>query len=343
MTQPADTIVVGTGAMSRHHIETMLARPKATRIVGFVEPAKASRRMVQALFAARDLTCPPFYNEMGDLFRDQGSPDAACIITPHKYHYEQTRDCLRRGIDVLLEKPMVMNAAEARRLIRVRDNNDGLLVVAFPGSLSPAVQMAKDLIRRGDIGKVTAVSAFVHQNWMRWTKGTWRQDPEISGGGFLFDTGSHMVNTVVDLVGDDVTEVIALFDHCGTPVEIRSSVSGRFANGVMFSLAATGDSVGCTSQVQVFGTKGILKTGIWGECLALRKDGQPDFQAVSYPTSIGVWEQFLRVRDGRLKNPCPAETGLRFARLMDMVRASAESGRAVRSRAGRKHTQRRSS
>ena len=62
----------------------------------------------------------------------------------------------------------------------------------------------KALIPSGVIGRVTAISAFAHQQWKRGTVGSWRQDPEISGGGFLFDSGSHMINTEVDILGEDV-------------------------------------------------------------------------------------------------------------------------------------------
>ena len=225
---------------------------------------------------------------------------------------------------------MVMNASEARRLIRLRDKHGRLVVVAFPGSLSPAIQKAKALIARGVIGRVGAISAFAHQNWKQFTTGTWRQDPEISGGGFLFDTGSHMINTVVDLLGEDVVQVAAFLDRCGTPVEINSSVSAVSKSGIVLSLSGAGESIYCTSQIMVFGDKGVVKTGIWGECLLLKKSDSPEFSPVSYRSSSGAWEQFLKVRSGKLKNPCPPEVGLRFAKLMDMIRESAEKHRTVR-------------
>ena len=235
-------------------------------------------------------------------------------------------------MDVLLEKPMVINTSEARRLIKIRDESRKLLVVAFPGSLSPAVKKAKQMISSGKLGKVTSVSAFVHQHWKAGTSGQWRQDPEISGGGFLFDTGSHMVNTVVDLIDQDVVEVCALMDNCGTPVDINSTVSGRFRDGTMFSLAAAGDSMHCTSLVTVIGDQGILQTGIWGEPLLFKPVKGSAFSEVRYPESKGVWEQFLRVRAGKQANPCPAEVGLRFAKLMDMIRKSDSTQKTIRTR-----------
>ncbi|MFA6174108.1 MAG: Gfo/Idh/MocA family oxidoreductase [Kiritimatiellales bacterium] len=323
------SIIVGAGDVARYHISVMISMGRTTGIAGLVEPGEAPRAATAALFSERGLACPPFYTTIRELIKAQGAADAAVICSPHKFHFEHARDCLQNGMDVLIEKPMVMNGAEARRLIKLRNKTGRLVMVALPGSLSPAIWKAKQLLAQGAIGKVTAISAFAHQDWKRKSAGTWRMVPEISGGGFLFDTGSHMINTAVDLLGADVACVTALLDNRNTPVEINSSVSGLSANGVMLSLAGVGDSVQCCSQILVFGDRGILRTGMWGDCLFIKKAGETGFKPVPYRKSRGPWEQFLRVRSGRIENPCPPEIGLRFANLMDMIRRSAETGRTV--------------
>ena len=99
---------------------------------------------------------------------------------------------------------MVMNAAEAEALIATRDRTGRLLVVAFPGSLSPAgPRRGADDRRAARSGRILNVDAVVWQDWAVNTAGTWRQDPALSGGGFLFDTGAHMLNTVADLAGEE--------------------------------------------------------------------------------------------------------------------------------------------
>ena len=325
------SIVVGTGGMARWHIRSMIDMNRTTTIAGFVEPSDASRKATRDLFAERDMECPPFYTTIREMLKAQGPADAAVICSPHKFHFENARDCMQNGMDVCIEKPMVMNASEASRLIRLRDKTGRLVVVAFPGSLSPAIHKAKMLIAKGTIGNVTAISAFAHQSWKPFTTNTWRQDPEISGGGFLFDTGSHMINTVVDLLGEDITRVTALLDNRDTPVEINSAVSALSRSGVMLSLAGAGDSIRCTSQIMLFGDKGVIKTGIWGERLLIKMANKDEFKNVPYRKSRGPWEQFLRVRQGKMKNPSPPEVGLRFAKLMDMIRRSAATGRTIAS------------
>lgn len=111
---------------------------------------------------------PPPPNEL-DLERllKRYSPDAAFIVTPHADHHDQTQIGLEAGLDGLLEKPMVMNTAEAQSLITCRERTGRLLVVAFPGSLSPHLRAAVALLRSADCGAVQSISATIWQDWGR--------------------------------------------------------------------------------------------------------------------------------------------------------------------------------
>jgi hypothetical protein len=69
---------------------------------------------------------------------------------------------------------------------------------------------------------------------------------------------------------------------------------------------------------------------MWGEFLEIQRRGETALQPVRLPASLGVWEQFLAVRDGRLPNPSPPEVGLRMALLYDAIKASAaQQGQVV--------------
>jgi predicted dehydrogenase len=249
--------------------------------------------------------------------------DVALIVTPHNVHFEQAKACMEAGLDVLLEKPMVMNAAEAEQLIEVRNRTGRLLVVAFNGSMSPAVRVAVDKVRAGELGEVLSISATVWQNWRTPTTNTWRQFPAIAGGGFLFDTGAHMLNTVVDLAGEPFTEVAAWLDNRGTEVDILGVVIGKLQSGAMVTLHGCGDAGVTSSDVRVFGTRGMLITGVWGGTLSMQCQGEPSPTPVTLPASLGTWQQFVAVRRGQMANPCPPEVGLRMARLWDAIKESA--------------------
>lgn len=327
-TTPIRTVMIGCGGMARYHIETMLQQQTTTRITVVCEPSDTAYRATAKLFAAAGLDAPPNEPDLARLLeRHGGELDAAFIITPHAYHHDQTSACLEAGLDVLLEKPMVMNADEARSLIATRDRTGKLLVVAFPGSLSPNIRVGVSMLRSGALGKILTISGVVWQNWGPNTVGTWRQQPDIAGGGFLFDTGAHLLNTVADLAGEDFAEVAAWLDSPGRPVETLGAVMGRLNSGALVTFNACGEAIpSCASDVRVFCSKAILYTGIWGEKLELQEHGGRKPKAVPVPASTGVWEQFLAVRAGKQPNPCPPEVGLRMARLWDAIKASASQG-----------------
>jgi predicted dehydrogenase len=319
--------MIGCGGMARHHIRTMVKMKDSTQISVVCEPSAQAYEDTAALFEEAGLPVPTNQPDLAKLLSDhKGAIDAAFIITPHAYHHDQTTACLEAGIDVLLEKPMVMTGAEAESLIATRNRTGKLLVVAFPGSLSPNIRTAVNMLRNGNIGKIKTISGVVWQNWGVNTVNTWRQIPAIAGGGFLVDTGAHLLNTTVDLAGEDVAEVAAYLDNQGRDVETLGVVIARLKSGVLVSLHGCGEAMpSCHSDIRVFGDKGILYTGVWGEKLQVQYDGDTPPATVETAASMGVWEQFLGVRQGAA-NPCPPEVGLRMARLWDAIQLSAAKG-----------------
>jgi predicted dehydrogenase len=231
---------------------------------------------------------------------------------------------LESGLDVLLEKPMVMNAAEAKSLIEVCNQTQRLLVIAFQSSLSPQIRTAVTMLRSGELGTILNINAVLWQNWAEPTKNSWRQQINLSGGGFLFDTGAHMLNSVTDLAGEDFIEVAAWLDNRAYPVDILAAVIGKLKSGALVTMTGCGNTIpSCDSDVRVFCTKAILRTGIWGERLEIQRAGSDRLEQVPVSPSLGVWEQFLAVRAGKIPNPSPPEVGLRMVRLWDAIRASA--------------------
>jgi predicted dehydrogenase len=319
------------GGMARWHIRQMLQMAETTKIVVVCEPDKKQYALSAQLFTDAGLKPPPNQPDLSRLLHEySGQLDAGFIITPHACHHDQTVACMEAGLDVLLEKPMVMNASQARSLMAVRDRTGKLLVVAFPGSLSPQIRKAVKMYQSGKLGELQSISATVWQSWGPGTVGSWRQVPDISGGGFLFDTGAHMLNTVVDLAGEGFSEVAAFMDFNQRPVETEAVVIGRLLSGAMVTLHGAGESIpSCASDIYAFYTNAILRTGIWGEKLEMQRSGEDRFKQVRVPRSLGVWEQFLAVRDGKMSNPCPPEVGLRMAKLYDAIKISAAQGGAL--------------
>lgn len=335
---PLRMAVIGAGGMARHHLHMLLAAPETMRrqveIVALCESSPTQYDMAAAHFAEVGMAAPPHVPDLATLLRDfAGALDAVFIVTPHVLHHDQAVACLEAGLDVLLEKPMVMNAIEARSLIAVQQRTGRLLVVAFNGSLSPQIRKAAALVQAKTLGDLVSISATVWQSWAQNAHGTWRQDPQISGGGFLFDTGAHMLNTVCDVASAPMVEVAARLETWGAPVDLVGAVMGRMQSGALVTMHSSGRTEpvsGLTigSDVRVFCTQGHLLTGIWGERLLVQRPGDTRLRPQSLPQRVGVWDQFVRVRRGRMENPCPPAAGLRMALLWDAIQRSNQRGGA---------------
>lgn len=317
--------VIGCGGMARYHLENILRDFPETHVAVICEPSQAMLTEVSRVFAAAGRPTPPNEPDLSKLLAHYGQGlDAAFILTPHAFHHDQTVACLEAGLDVLLEKPMVLNEEEAQSLIAATERTGRTLVVAFQGGLSDNVQAAVSLLREGKLGRLLNVDGVIWQNWDAQSYGTWRQIPTISGGGFFFDTGAHLLNTVAELVGEPFVQVAAWLDKQGRDVDISGVVMGRLRSGALVTLNACGNtSPSCASEIRVFGSEGMLRTGAWGEFLQVQYDRNEGWQPVDVPASRGAWEKFLLAREGHIANPSPPHVGLRMARLWQAICESA--------------------
>ncbi|MCY3781919.1 MAG: Gfo/Idh/MocA family oxidoreductase [Chloroflexi bacterium] len=325
------TALIGAGGMARHHLPLMLQTGADIRAV--CEPSGENYELTVAKLD--ELGAPPPPNEpdlAAMLDKYAADLDAVFIVTPHNLHHDQTKMCLEAGLDVLLEKPMVMNAQEALSLIETRDRTGRHLVVAFQGGLSPQINYAADLIASGELGELQTVTGMVWQGWKGFTSGTWRQIPEIAGGGFLFDSGAHMLNSVCTLVGEDFVTVAAWTDNRGAPVDINGVVMGRLQSGALVTINGCGDCIpGLENEIFVNMTGGVIRTCMYGKRLLTRRAGETELVEVDgLPKMRGAWEQFTQVRNGEIENPCPPEVGLRMAKLWDaIVESASKDGQLV--------------
>ena len=329
---PVRVGIVGTGLMGMAHISDMAPRAD-TLIAAICEPRDSAADLARSKIADAGRPVPvnePDWQRFIEVTAREQALDAVILLTPHAFHHAQATAALESGLDVLLEKPMVINAAEATDLIATRDRTGRLLVVAFQGSLSPRVRAAAAMIRSGAIGPILNVNALVWQDWQERASGTWRVDPAVSGGGFMFDTGAHMLNTVCDIAGEDITEVTAWLEDDGGPVDMRGAVMARLASGALITMNGCGRAVpSLGSDIRVFCERATLRTGIWGERLDIQRTGAQALRPMRSVRSRTVWQQFLDVRAGTAPNPSPPEVGLRMARLWDAIRASSARGGSV--------------
>jgi predicted dehydrogenase len=186
------------------------------------------------------------------------------LCTPPVTHPDLAIQLLERGIPVLCEKPLAINAAAAEEMIEVADRTNTLLTMAAKFRFADDIVAAKSLVASGAIGDVLSLEiAFTSQVAMG---GRWNADPAISGGGVIIDNGTHAVDVARYFLGP-ITGVLAVEGTRpqGLAVEETAQIFLRSIDGVA-AIVDLSWSINkeLETYVSVFGSRGTIKVG-WRE------------------------------------------------------------------------------
>ena len=127
-------------------------------------------------------------------------------VGPNDLHAEPTLAAIRAGKHVVCEKPLAVNGDEAWELLQAAQSAGIKHMCAFNYRFVPAVRLARDLIRDGELGEIRHFRARYLQDWLADPNApvTWRLRSDSAGSGSLGDLGSHIIDLARFLVGEIV-------------------------------------------------------------------------------------------------------------------------------------------
>ncbi len=185
----------------------------------------------------------------------------------------------------------------------------------------------KNFINDPQFGRALTYSAYLSQDWWKSQVGKWRQDKSLSGGGQLNDSGSHIVDMMTWMLGDDPVESVSAFiDNRGLEVDIDSAITFRTAGGTVGTLTILG-----SGPAGLFWEDTTI-TGDSGRALFLRRDELlatmgPRGEVIryeSFPPDGDPTAHFVDVILGRAENASPPED---FLKVIGFTEAAWESAR----------------
>lgn len=197
----------------------------------------------------------PYYADFEQMIRSEDL-DAIFISSPHSMHYEQARLALNRELHVLVEKPLTISSRHTKALIALAEKKSRFLQVSYQRNYYAEHTYARELIRKGVIGKLRGMVSYVTQNWGG-IRG-WRLDPELAGGGMFMDTGSHLVASTLWMTGLEPVEVSAFMDNADKKVDINAVVNIKFKGGAVGTLNTFGNALVHDERIAIHGSKGCI-------------------------------------------------------------------------------------
>jgi predicted dehydrogenase len=128
--------------------------------------------------------------------------DAVVVATPHADHAESVGLALGCGKHVLCEKPLAIDADDARRLALLAEDAGLCLAVGFNHRFYPPIRDAIRLVDAGGVGRVESLRVQIgHHASDAFLRG-WHTDRRVSGGGTLIDNGVHACDLIRRLAGE---------------------------------------------------------------------------------------------------------------------------------------------
>jgi len=326
----ADTIrfgVIGTGGMAQGHIERLLKMPEV-KVAAFADISEQSLERTRSKHGEAVADVPTFsdYRKM----LNEAKLDALLIATPHTLHYQMAVDSLDAGAHVLLEKPMVNKVTDAHALLKKIEETSLVVGLAYQRHGMPHFRYIREKIASGEYGQVQFINALQQQGWAKGTRGSWRQDPALSGGGQINDSGSHLLDIVLWTTGLAPEKVAAFMDPRGTPVDINSALSIKFTNGAQGNISVVGDAAGWYEDITIWCDNGSFYVRNDGTFRVQGTDGKtfsPDQSQM--PEGSDVDTNFIRAILGTEKIAAEPINGLRTIELTEAAWESAAAGGQV--------------
>jgi predicted dehydrogenase len=250
--------------------------------------------------------------------------DAIYVGTPHACHEAHTILCLEAGKHVLCEKPLALNAVQARRMIATAQARDRALMEALWTRFLPVWRAVTDEIARGAIGDVRLIQADF--GFRTTFDATSRLFAPTLGGGTLLDLGIYPLNLAFMLGGPPV-EIHTTANLGATGVDEESAILLRHAGGRLSTLACS-FRADTPREARIIGTDGIItvERPWWGGTRYQRQVGDGSVESFRHPARGGGYtdeaEAFMAlIRSGRRDSPVmPLSESLAVLEIMDTIR-----------------------
>lgn len=272
---------------------------------------------------------PAFFTDSAQMYA-QAKPDAVVIVTPHTLHFGHAMQALEAGCHVLMEKPMVTDSGQAHELAKKVEETGKVFVIGYNTPCTPIMAYIREVVRNGELGQLELVSGWLSQGWMKATTGTWRQNPALSGGGQMYDSGAHIFNSLVWTVEQPIDAVQAFIDNKDTPVDINGTANIRFANGVLATITISGNCPANGSKLTYLFDDGRIEVDGWSASWIKVWKGNEEIEVGLDSSTTKPVDNFIDAILGRAQPRTAPINGINQSELMDAIYESARTGQVAK-------------
>lgn len=209
--------------------------------------------------------------------------DAVIVASPHATHFEIARAAIERGLNVLVEKPLVLVAEQGRKLVQAAEGAGVEILVGYTWHYNEQALIAREWIASGRLGTVNYVQSFFGSSPINLYRGdpeadpyaygsgdayfgpqpNTYSDPRLAGGGQGQTQLTHSLALLMFLTGLEPLRVSAFMDGLDAQIDVIDTLAIRFRGGALGAVGSTGAVVPTdhtdTLEYRIYGTEGHLQ------------------------------------------------------------------------------------
>lgn len=338
--------IIGCGRISPNHL--MAAKENNLNIVALCDliPASMEDKIVKCGLPLDDIKQYTDYKQM----LEEEDLGLIAIATESGKHAAIALDCIEKGVNVIIEKPIALSLEDADAIIAAAERNDVRVAACHQNRFNKSVQKIREAVEAGRFGKLFHGTA--HIRWNRgpsyykqaaW-RGTWEQD-----GGALMNQCIHNIDLLRWMMGDEISEVFAYTDrlnHDYIEAEDLGIALIKFKNGAYGIIEGTTNvyPANLEETLYLFGEKGTVKAGgqsvnIIEEWIFADQIDDPETVKAEYgenpPNIYGfghkpLYADMIDAIKNKRKPYVDAEAGRRAVELVLAIYKSAAEGKPIK-------------
>lgn len=248
--------IVGCGRIARRHAEQIV---KVGTLLAVCDIDGQAAEELAAEFACKS------YLSIDLLLLQEPQIDIICVCSPNGLHAEHAILSLRAGKHVLVEKPLAIVAADARKMIAESTRAERKLFVVKQNRYNPPVVAVKKLLNDDALGNILSfqINCFWNRPTAYYTS-PWKGTIALDGG-VLFTQFSHFIDLLFWFLGDvkEVKSISKNFLHPTIEIEDCGVVLVEMMGGAIGTINYTTNSYqkNMEGSITLFGEKGTVKIG----------------------------------------------------------------------------------
>lgn len=242
--------IVGTGVWGTHIAEQFHENP-AAEVVALTDISDANRERAGEVLEVD----PEHQYEDHRAMLENEELDGVQISSPHELHYDHAVAALEEELHIFCEKPFVPDLGRARELTHRIETSDQVTMIGYQRHVNSAYVETRRAVTSGEI-KPKLVTAELTQGWIQEVSETWRVDPDLSGGGQLYDSGSHLLDAIIWMIDEIPVAVTAEMEFVTERIDVQAALTVRFDEGTVASITVSGDAPDVSERITVRGDGG---------------------------------------------------------------------------------------